>query len=149
METNHADFHLLQGRRGLFGSVPLKRETRSGTANGFNGGTLNGSDALQGKNGESQSSVAATSVGQDIKKSLKVLNGDGRGRRDGAVCVCLSRKSGSEGRNGITFRPAAESGPTHSMSALFKATKCKYKCLYYSHLFRDMVHLLPLLEMMD
>lgn len=92
METNHAGFHLLRGRRGLFGSVPLKRETRSGTANGFNGGTLKGSDALQGENGESQSGVAATSVGRDIKKSLYVLDGDGRGRRGGAVCVCLSRK---------------------------------------------------------
>lgn len=57
---------------GLFGPAPLKRQTRGAA-------TLNGSDALQRKNGEGQSSVAATSVGQDIKKSL---NGAGRDPRE-------------------------------------------------------------------
>lgn len=70
-----------------FRSVPSRRETRHDAATCFNGDALNGSDALQGRNSESQSSVAATSVGQEITKSLHVFNGDGGGRRDGAVCV--------------------------------------------------------------
>lgn len=43
------------------------------------GATLNGSDALQRENSKSQSSVAATSVGQGIKKNL---NGAGRDPRE-------------------------------------------------------------------
>lgn len=63
-----------------------KRETRCSAANRFNDGAVNGSDALQGRNGESRSSVAATSVGQEIRRGLRVVNGDGGGS------LCLSEQ---------------------------------------------------------